>query len=622
MCGICGTTSLKGAGPIAPMNRAMLHRGPDDEGVYVDRSSNVGLGVRRLSVIDVAGGHQPLSNEDGTIWAVLNGEIYNHPALRERLRGQGHRFASKTDTEVLVHAYEEYGDELVHALEGMYAFAIWDGRRRRLLLARDRFGEKPLFYTDTSGVLSFASELTALCAAGLTSREISPQAMDALFVLGYIPGPDSILRDVKQLLPGHVLTWEHATRQLIVRRYWAPLPMPAVPRPRFGDLVDETRQLLEASTKARMISDVPLGVFLSGGVDSTLITALAVQNSSAPVKTFTVGYDVGGVNEIEPARQVSAMLGTDHHESILTKADIANRVPTVLAALDQPIADEALVAAHRLAEGARHEVTVAVGGEGADELFGGYPRYRWLARSVHLHRYAPPSAIAGASALLNALPIRGRVRHLQHLCLPGPLVRRHFAWVTNHRDALRPHLYGARLQPVIKQAELRRDAVVSSTPELDGEVAGIMRLDQSMWLPDDVLAKADRASMLVSLEVRTPYLDRKLAEFASTIPAAVHCDGQGKSLLRAVLKRVLPEVQASQRKTAFRVPSAEWLRGPLAQQLSDQVRSGALYRDGWFNRETVASLSREHQRGIRDWSSVLWPILALGLWVDRFVGES
>jgi asparagine synthase (glutamine-hydrolysing) len=604
------------------MNQHMHHRGPDDEGIYIDPIGDVGLGARRLSIIDIAGGHQPVANEDGTVRAVLNGEIYNHLALGERLRERGHRFTSKSDTEVLVHAYEEFGDELVHAIEGMFAFAVWDGRRRRLLLARDRFGEKPLFYLCRGGVLTFASELTALRAGASLAGELSVQAIDAFFVFGYIPGPGTILRDVRQLPPGHLLTWEHSTGTVAERQYWAPLPMPSGPAPLLGELVEETHMLLEASIKSRMIADVPLGVFLSGGVDSSLVTALAVRSSAAPVKTFTVGYDVGGVNELEPARRVAQALGTSHREFILTEDDVRTRVPAVLATLDQPIADQALVASHALAEGARREVTVAVGGEGADELFGGYPRYRWLGRSLRLHQLVPAPVLAGAAHAMERMPMPGRARRLRELFTPGPSLGRHVDWVTDRRVTLRPRLYGPRLRSSITEQASWLNLMTPNVPGLDGDVARIMRLDQTLWLPDDVLAKADRASMLVSLEVRTPYLDRRLAEFAAMVPASVHCQGRGKSLLRGVLARVLPEIQPTRPKAAFRVPAAEWLRGSLAPLISDQLRDGSLYRDGWFDRGAVGRLAMEHQSRTQDWSAVLWHILSLGLWMDRFLRES
>jgi asparagine synthase (glutamine-hydrolysing) len=621
MCGICGTTRAGDGRGLALMNQMMRYRGPDDEGIYVDPMTDVGLGVRRLSIIDVAGGHQPMSNEDGSVWAVLNGEIYNHRLVRDQLLSRGHQFKTKSDTEVLVHAYEDFGDDLVHALEGMFAIAIWDGRRRRLLLARDRFGEKPIFYADQGGVLTFASELTAVCAGARITREISIEAMDAFFILGYVPGPETVVRGVKQVPPGHLLTWDLASRSLSMSQYWAPLPMPSAGRQSFHELVEETACLLEASMRSRMISDVPVGVFLSGGVDSTLVTALAARNSSAPIKTYTVGYDVGGMNEIEPARRVAHALGTDHHEFILTQDDVAVRVPAVLAALDQPIADEALVALHVLSEGARRDVKVAVGGEGADELFGGYPRYRWLARSSQLQHALPATVLSGASSFLEKAPISGRARRLHEVLKPDSSLGRYLSWVTSDRLGARHRVYGGRLRSQLGSNKPWLGLVSRYEPGLDGDVAAMMRMDQNLWLPDDVLAKADRASMLASLEMRTPYLDRRLAEFAFRIPAAVHYRGRGKSLLRAVLKQVLPDY-GTRPKTAFRVPSAKWLAAPLAASLAQQVTRGYLYEDGWFDRAAVARLAEEHRAGRHDWSSTLWPILSAGLWMDRFMGAS
>jgi asparagine synthase (glutamine-hydrolysing) len=566
-------------------------------------------------VVDVAGGHQPLSNEDGTIWAVLNGEIYNHPSLQDRLKMRGHRFASHSDTEVIVHGYEQFGPDVVHAVEGMFAFAIWDRHGRKLVLARDRFGEKPLFYTIRSGHLTFASELTALRDGAGVPADLCANAVDAFFLFGYVPGPGTIVHGIQQVPPGHVLTWDYDSRSVQLRRYWAPLPMPSRAAAPFGQLVEETHQLLSESVRSRMIADVPLGVFLSGGVDSSLVTAMAARHSTASVKTFSVGYDLGGVSELEPARRIAQELGTDHHEIILTSDEVRRRAPAVLAALDQPIADQALIAAHALADGARRVVTVAVGGEGADELFGGYPRYRWLERSIQIHRQVPESLLTGARTVLNGLPLPGRARHLRELLIAGSSIDRHIEWVTEHRQSLRRRLYGSRLQPTVTAQPSGLDLMTPAVPGLDGEVAGIMQLDQTSWLPDDVLAKADRASMLVSLEVRTPFLMRELAEFAATVPAAIHYDGSGKSLLRAVLKCVVPTVP-SRAKTAFRVPSAEWLRGPLSGVIEEQLHDSRLYSDGWFDRVAVQRMASEHHSWTRDWSWVLWPLMTLGLWMD------
>jgi asparagine synthase (glutamine-hydrolysing) len=618
MCGICGRTLDPDGAAVAAMNRALRHRGPDDEGVYVDRASGLALGARRLSVIDVAGGHQPLSNEQADVWAVLNGEVYNHPGLREHLRERGHRLATGTDTEVLVHLYEEYGDDLVHALEGMFAFALWDARRRRLLLGRDRFGEKPLFYVERPGGLSFASELSALCQGGDVDGDLSAAAVDAFFVFGYVPGPDAILRGVRQLPPGHVLMWEPGAERPALRAYWSPPscePRPAEPR---AELVAETRRLLEGSVRSRMIADVPLGVFLSGGVDSTLIAALAARHSATPIKTFTVGYDTGEVNETRTARATAQALGAEHHELVLTAGDVAARVPALLAEIDQPLADQALPALHAVAKLARSEVTVTIGGEGADELFGGYPRYRWLARAARLERHLPARLGASGARALNASPLAGRARRLAYLLDGRPLLERHLDWVTERRSDLRADLYGPRLAAEAGARRALDDLTARVDGRLDTSVPGaLMRLDQVHWLPDDVLAKADRAGMLASLEIRTPYLHRDLAEFTASVGPDAHLEAGGKALLRAVLADVFPAASGRRPKTAFRVPAAQWLRGPLAPTLARQLAEGALYAEGWIDAGAARGLAAEHAAGRRDWSQVLWPLLALGLWLDR-----
>jgi asparagine synthase (glutamine-hydrolysing) len=603
------------------MNTAQRHRGPDDEGSYVDRATGIALGARRLSIIDVEGGHQPLSNEDGTVWAALNGEIYNHPALRKRLLERGHRLSTGTDTEVLVHLYEEYGQRFVHALEGMFAFALWDTRRRRLLVGRDRFGEKPLFYIEEAGRLTFASELTALLAGVSADRDLDPAAIDSYFVYGYVSGPRSIARDVCQLPPGHLLVWDHRSKEAALERYWCPPQIDSGHAESIGELVGETARLLELSVRSRMIADVPLGVLLSGGVDSSLIAALASRCSPEPVKSFTVGYDVGGVSETDVARRMARELGTDHHEITLTEADVEARTPRLLASLDQPIADQALIAMHAVAEFARRDVTVVVGGEGADELFGGYPRYRWLARADRFGRLVPaPLAARGAEAL-RALPRGNRARRLADVIAPQPALERHIDWVTERRRHLRSALYGPRLHADLVGERIVEELAAHMNGAPDSRVAGeFMRLDQQHWLPGDVLAKADRASMLVSLEVRTPYLHREVAEFAAAVPPEAHTRRSGKALLRSLLADLLPAA-GRRPKTAFRVPVADWLRGPLSASVATQLREGALYEEGWFVREESERMFREHAAGRQDWSHVLWPLLALGLWLDRFRGR-
>jgi asparagine synthase (glutamine-hydrolysing) len=622
MCGICGSTRDPEGVAARAMNAAMVHRGPDDEGVHSDAAAGVSLGARRLSVIDVEHGHQPLANEDGTIWAALNGEIYNHPRLQALLRERGHTLATATDTEVLVHLYEEYGADLVHALDGMFAFAIWDTRSQTLLVARDRFGEKPLFYNAHDEGIDFASELTALAAAGEVGAELDPVAVDEFFVFGYVPGERSILAGARQLPPGHLLTWKPGG-ELTERRYWSP---PAASVSEAGepvsDLVGELGRLLGASVRSRLIADVPLGVFLSGGVDSTLIAAIAARESSAPVKTFTVGYDVGEVSEAEAARETAREIGSEHHELVLAVDEIAARVPAVLRALDQPQADQSLPAFQAIAGFARESVTVAVGGEGADELFGGYPRYRWLNRAEALHDRVPAPLAAPAARLLELGLPAGKLGRLADVVRPRAATERHIDWIAGQRLAMRESLYGARLRPQIASLASLAAGFDDLVPRDGLSVAGrFMLLDQLHWLPGDVLAKADRASMQVSLEVRTPYLNHELAEFAATVPPALHTGGGGKSLLRLLLAELLPKTSMKRPKTAFRVPAADWLRGPLAPVLDDQIRAGRVCEEGWIDRATASRLFDAHVAGTADHSAELWPLMAFGLWLDRLRGR-
>jgi asparagine synthase (glutamine-hydrolysing) len=604
------------------MAATMRHRGPDDEGLRADPDSGVSIGVRRLSIMDVEGGHQPLGNEDGSVWVAFNGEIYNYARLREDLVARGHRFATSGDTEVLVHLYEEFGDAMVHALEGMFAFALWDERRGRLLVARDRFGEKPLFVHERDGELLFASELTALLEAKPELREIDPAAIDAFFVLGYIPGPGTVVPGVRQLPPGHLLAWERDGRRAVERRWWSPPHGPTELHEPLSGLGAEAQRLFAESVSTRMIADVPVGVFLSGGIDSTLVAAAAARESTRRLKTFTIGYDVGSFDERDRARRVARRLDTEHHEVTLTEAEVAARAPGVLASLDQPLADQALVSLHALSEFARPLVTVALGGEGADELFGGYPRYRWLDRAGRVESALPAAAARPLEGLLRYSSRWSSTALLAERVTPAPLLERNLDWVTGGRRHRRFALYGPRLAGLNGAGVL--DGVTDRAGERNGDSIGrrLMRLDQVDYLPDDVLMKTDRAGMLASLEIRSVYLHGGLAELAASVDASVHLRGRGKTLLHAMLPPGMdtPRSPGRYRKTAFRAPAAEWLRGPLAPVLERQVESGVIYREGYFDRGATKVLVGEHASRARDHSDLLWPLLALGLWMDRFFG--
>jgi asparagine synthase (glutamine-hydrolysing) len=601
------------------MCQALRHRGPDDRGTYLSPGGGVALAARRLAVVDVENGQQPRSNEDGTVWTVFNGEIYNHPAIGEQLATRGHLLRGRSDTEVLPHLYEDYGDGLVHAIEGMFAFAIWDSERQRLLLARDRFGEKPLFYTRRGTGLVFASELTALVRGLGSTPDINPAALDAYFVLGYVPGRSgSILKGIQQLPPGHVLTWERASGKIEQRPYWRPPAPVSVRKEPPRELAAEAGRLLERSIRGRLRADVPLGVFLSGGIDSTLIAALVARHTAGGLKTFTVGYgdDDASHDERPAARRVASLLDSDHREVVLDAKEAAVLAPSLLAALDQPLADAAVVPLHCVAKLAGEEVVVAIAGEGADELFGGYPRYGWLGRAPRVPALSGRGAAAIQALIAPPRPNRSRRRRALDLLVPRPLAERHLDWVTGGRRWLRPDLYGPRLR-----REGCRDQVLAGLRgDIDGARSSVpgslMHLDQLDWLPDDVLVKADRAGMLASLELRTPYLQRELAEFAASVDPAIHLGGGGKVLLRLLLAQQLPEAP-QRRKVAFLPPVASWLRGPLGSVMADQIALGSLYREGWIRPGAAGRLLAEHRGGAADHSNVLWPLLAAGLWLDR-----
>jgi asparagine synthase (glutamine-hydrolysing) len=623
MCGIAGATNDPDGRVVRAMASTLQHRGPDDEGLHSDGRSGVSIGARRLAILDLPGGHQPLSNEDGSVWVAFNGEIYNYPQLRAQLEARGHRFATNCDTEALVHLYEEFGEAMVHALEGMFAFAIWDERRGRLLLARDRFGEKPLFVHESGGDLLFASELTALLTVRPQLRELDPAAVDAFFVLGYVPGPETIVPGVRQLPPGTLLSWESEDRRSQQRTWWTP---PAPPSNRLHEpmpaLVAEAQRLFEESVRSRLIADVPVGVFLSGGIDSTLVTGAATRASSQQVKTFTIGYDTGSFDETAQARSVAQRLGTDHHEVVLTQAEVGERAPAVLASIDQPLADQALISLHALSEFARPLVTVALGGEGADELFGGYPRYRWIERAGQLEASLPLAA-RSLKSLAQHSGRWGNAERALGRAAPAPLLERHLDWVTGGRRHRRSALYGPRLRQVETGQILADLSQRAGTSADDSAGRTLMHLDQVDYLPDDVLVKTDRAGMLASLEIRTVYLHRELAEFAASLDASLHLGGRGKKLLRAMLSPGMdtPRRPGRFRKAAFLAPTAEWLRGPLAPTLREQLECGLIYAEGWFDRAEADRLVGEHATGADDHSDVLWPLLSLGLWADRALGR-
>ena len=619
MCGICGVLGPIDASVLRSMTRTMVHRGPDDEGFYL--ADGVGLGVRRLSIIDVAGGHQPITNEDGTLVVVFNGEIYNHRELRTRLETQGHRFATRSDTEVLVHLYEEYGDASVHLLQGMFAYALWDGKRRRLLVARDRLGIKPLYYLETNGSFLFASEVKALLEHADVSAAPDLQALDLYLAFRYVPGPHTLFRGIKKLPPGHRLVQEDGRTQ--VQRYWDPVLGDFQSAINLDEAVEEFSGLLRDTVRRHLISDVPVGMLLSGGLDSSAVTAMTAAARTEPIATFTVGFDLpGSHNELAQARVVAKRLGTDHHELVLTP-DATELLPDLVRHLDEPIADPAALPTYLICRFARQMVPVVLTGEGGDELLGGYPRYEWFARAKLLQRLLPAWVREGVLLPLSRIaPVTRRYKTaLDNILAERDDATRHMHWVAGLDPALRSDLLSPELREAISLGA--PEAVL--TPYLGGVatraeiIHRLMALDMQTWLVDDVLTKMDKMSMAASVEARVPLLDHRLVEFVASLPLAVKLRHGAKTLLKRAVAPLLPASTIRRRKHAFQVPLDQWVSGPLRDFTRDMLLDRRARQRGWFDGSRVeALLGRNGRRRCRDGQSV-WTLLCLELWAREFL---
>jgi asparagine synthase (glutamine-hydrolysing) len=616
MCGICGLATR--SGPVDPerlraMSATLVHRGPDSDGHLVD--GPVGLAARRLSIIDLETGDQPIANEDGTVYVVQNGEIYNYRELRAGLEHAGHRFATRSDTEVLVHLYEEHGDAFAQRLRGMFAVALWDARRRRLVLARDPFGIKPLYYRVAEDGLLFASELRAL-----PRGEIDFEALEAFLAFNSVPGPYSIFREVRKLPPGHLLVWEDGEAR--VSRFARPAPVPAsdVRRENEDGLAEELRARLRDSVRAHLIADVPVGVLLSGGVDSSTLAALAAQESSEPVHTFSIGFEERSFDELDDARAVAQLYGTRHEELVL-RPDAALLLPALADAFDEPFADSSALPTYLVSQLAARHVKVALSGEGGDELFGGYYTYAADLLALRVGRLAP-----FARPLVERLPSSSRrasfdykaKRFVRAAGLP-PL-ERHHAWKEIFSAEARAELLGSdplsasRLDPV--------DLLRARFAETEGAelLARLQDVDLGTYLVDDLLVKTDRASMAHSLEARVPYLDPLVAGLAQALPTRLKVSGlRKKRLLRQAAAPLLPRRIVYGRKRGFSIPAAAWLRGELEPFARDVLSPETLRRQAFFQPAAVTRLLDRHLAGKEDLSRQLWGLLAFTLWYERHV---
>jgi asparagine synthase (glutamine-hydrolysing) len=622
VCGIAGLAALNGeavdARGLDAMIDALAHRGPDGRGVRVD--GPVALANRRLSIIDLAHGDQPMANEDGSVLVVQNGEIYNHAQLRTELQARGHRFATRCDTEVLVHAYEEYGDGFLARLRGMFALAIWDRRQRRLLVARDRFGIKPLYWRAERGVLSFASELKSLRRQPGFGSDLDPAAVEAYFAFNSIPAPMSVFREARKLPAGHLLDWRPGGAPEV--RRWcrvAPAAAGALRAESEEELAAELRERLRDSVRAHLVADVPVGVFLSGGVDSGTLAALASEVTAGPVRTFSVGFEEQSFDELAQARTVAARYGTDHHEIVL-RADAAQLLPEIVAAFDEPFADSSALPTYAVSRLASEHVKVVLSGEGADELFGGYFTY---VADVLAPWLRGPARVA--RPLVQRIPSSSRRVSLEYKAkrfvgaAALPPLERHHGWKEILAPELRAELLGpgARSDPV--DLLRGRYAETAGAPAL----ARLQDVDVGVYLPDDLLVKTDRASMAHSLEARVPFLDPAVSDLALALPTRMKVRGlEKKRLLRKAVRPLLPEPVVDGPKRGFSIPAAAWLRGELLPLARDVLAPDALRRGGVLDPAPVQRLLDEHVARRQDHSRALWGLLSFTLWQQRCASSS
>jgi len=628
MCGICGQVNTDPGRPVDPavlgqMNAVIRHRGPDSDGTYL--RDNAGLAMRRLAIIDLATGDQPMSNEDGTAWIVCNGEIYNHPQLRVELQARGHLFRSRSDTEVIIHLYEEHGPACTDHLRGMFAFAIWDEKRRRLLLARDRLGKKPLYYAQHDGALLFGSEIKCILQYPGLPREIDLEAIHHYLTLQYVPDPWTAFTQIRKLPPAHRLVWQDG--RVEIERYWD-----LAYEPKWTDaepaLRERLRETIAEAVRIRLMSDVPLGAHLSGGVDSSIIAGLMAGMMDQPVKTFSIGFKEDAFSELPYARQVAQRFGTDHHEFIL-EPDALDVLPRLVAHFDEPFADPAAIPTWYLAQMTREQVTVALNGDGGDEAFAGYQRY-YADRIADAYRLVPGFLRHGvADRLLRALPVqtdrpmeRSHVMALRQLAQAADLS--HAAsivrWGGYFDEAEKWSLYTDDVRRAVKGT-----ASAALLEETFRQACAANRLDRTLYtdihhyLPGALLPKVDRTTMAHSLEARSPFLDQEVMELAARLPVSWKVRGRRtKWILRRLFSDLLPESIEKRGKVGFGVPLAQWFRGPLLGPVAELLLAPSARIRDYMRTEPVHRLIEENRQGQADHGKRIWTLLMLESWLREY----
>jgi len=626
MCGITGIVRSDGAQIdrelLARMNDAIRHRGPDDDGFYF--GDGVGLGMRRLSIIDLKGGHQPIHNSDRTAWIVFNGEIYNYRELRKQLEARGHQFYTDSDTEAIVHAYDEYGTDCPRYLRGMFAFAIWDERAKSLFLARDRVGKKPLLYAQLNGQLVFGSEFMALLQHPNVSRDVNYEAIHHYLSFICVPAPLTAYQAIRKLEPGHSLLWKNG--EIKLERYWQ-LDFSHKISISEAEAGERVVDLLRDAVRVRLMSEVPLGAFLSGGIDSSAIVALMAQESSEKVKTFSIGFEEQDFSELHHARRVAEHVGAEHHEFIV-RPDAMEILPTLVEHYGEPFADSSAIPSYYVSRETRKYVTVALNGDGGDECFAGYERYAAMNLAQRYAKVLPAVIRDGvirnvARALpefqSRANPLRKAQRFLAAASLSP--VQRYLRWVSAFDEQAKLNLYSS---------DFRSETAAFSTIGFlepwfakangAGIVDASLLTDTMTYLPNDLLVKMDIASMTVSLEARSPFLDHHLMEFAASLPESLKLRGMTtKYLLKRVLKKFVPEENLTRAKMGFGVPIGHWFRGTMQPFLRETLLSEKALARGLFNRDSVRQLIDQHVANKVNHEHRLWSLLMLELWFQRFI---
>ena len=622
MCGIAGMVGRPGevvdAADVHRMCQSIVHRGPDDEGIYAQ--GPIGLGMRRLSIIDLSGGHQPIHNEDKTIWLVYNGEIYNFPELRQGLVERGHTFYTHSDTEVIIHLYEEMGADCVQKLRGMFGLALYDEHKGSLLLARDRLGKKPLHYAIHEGRLYFGSEIKTILAVAPELATVDPEGLLQYFYFGYIPDPYTAFKAIHKLPPGHLL--EYVNGKISVRQYWDVPEYGTHPPISEEECLEELERRLQEAVRIRLISDVPLGALLSGGVDSSIIVALMARLSSNPVKTFSIGFRAEAFNEAEHARLVAEKFGTDHHELILDP-NLEETLTFLTSMLEEPFGDSSMLPTYYVSRMARQHVTVALSGDGGDELFAGYDRYlvamdrrkydripSWLGRIYRdqLH-HRLPDAVYGKNLAWNA-SLTARDRYIDDVSYLPALHRARGLFSDEFLEQ------ASGLPNPLGQAQSYYD----NAPAKD-ELSRLLYLDTKTYLTGDILAKVDRMSMATSLEVRVPMLDHEFVGWVASLPINLKMrTGSRKFILKKLGERLgIPSALLHRRKQGFQLPLVDWMRDAMKDQFLRVLLEPRTLQRGYFKPEAVSSMVDEHTRGRRNRSGILWRMLVLELWHRNFM---